>query len=288
MKIIDKLSRQEILERVSAVPFWLHSIDVGEGIVTPGQGTPAGLKKVLELMRLPNLKGKTVLDINTWDGYFAFEAERRGADSVTAIDYYVWSMDLGEHIRYWKECSTWGIPTGNYEKMPYYRPEELPGKIGFDTAHALLKSRVKPIVANFMEMDLDALGTFDITFFLGSLYHMHNPFESIKRLAKVTRDLAVIETEAAEFPGFGSKALCEFFEGSELNNDYSTWWAPNVRALMGMCRAAGFQQVELVQGPRIWSKFKLTTIGKNLIKYRKVSTVWRHRAIVHARKVAAQ
>jgi hypothetical protein len=44
-------------------------------------------------------------------------------------------------------------------------------------------------------------------------------------------------------------ALCEFFESNELNADSSNWWAPNRKALTGMCRAAGFSRVEVVAGP---------------------------------------
>ena len=32
------------------------------------------------------MKGKTALDIGTFDGFWAFEMERRGADRVVAID----------------------------------------------------------------------------------------------------------------------------------------------------------------------------------------------------------
>jgi hypothetical protein len=34
-----------------------------------------------------------------------------------------------------------------------------------------------------------------------------------------------------------------------MNNDVSNWWAPNGKALCGMCRAAGFSRAELVVGP---------------------------------------
>lgn len=113
---------------------------------------------------------------------------------------------------------------------------------------------------------------------------MQNPFESLKRLARVTREVAVIETEASEFPGFHSTALCEFFESNELNGDTSNWWAPNEKALSGMCRAAGFRRVETVKGPGIWSRLILTCMAKNLFLLKKISTVWRYRAIVHAWK----
>ena len=63
---------------VDSVPFWFHSIDVGSGVVTRGHKTAEQLRREWDQMQLPDLRGKTVLDINTWDGFFAFESERRG------------------------------------------------------------------------------------------------------------------------------------------------------------------------------------------------------------------
>ncbi|MHB8519347.1 MAG: class I SAM-dependent methyltransferase [Limisphaerales bacterium] len=278
------MSKQQIEERVRAVPFWFHSIDVGQGIVTPGFKTSAVLSRELDLMRLPEMRGKTVLDINAWDGFYAFKAEERGASSVTALDYYMWAMDLGEHVKYIKECREKGVYPERYETRPYYKPNELPGKRGFDLAHELLGSKVNKVVGDFMAMDLDNLGQFDVVFFLGSLYHMENAFESLKRLARVTREVAVIETQAAEFPGFGSQSLVQFFESGELAGDSSNWWAPNMTALAAMCRAAGFKRVELVREPPVWSRSSLLSILRNLIESRTFSRVWSYRAIVHAWK----
>ena len=47
----------------------------------------------LRLARLDlplSLAGESVLDIGAWDGFFSFEAERRGASRVVAADYYSW------------------------------------------------------------------------------------------------------------------------------------------------------------------------------------------------------
>ncbi len=79
---------------LDSVPVWWHSIDLGQGVVTNGHATPEILAGELDALRLPNLRGRTVLDINTWDGFYAFEAECRGAVSVTALDLFVWSIDL--------------------------------------------------------------------------------------------------------------------------------------------------------------------------------------------------
>ena len=67
----------ELLRKeVSALP-WFHRIDLGNGIITPGQDIDGQAKIVFN--KIPaDLSGKTVLDIGAWDGLFSFEAERRG------------------------------------------------------------------------------------------------------------------------------------------------------------------------------------------------------------------
>jgi tRNA (mo5U34)-methyltransferase len=235
----------EIREKVQKVPFWWHSIELKEGVVTPGHKTQEILKNEVHSMRLPDLSGKSVLDIGAWDGFFSFEAERRGAASVTAVDHYVWSMDVPAMIAYWEDCKRKGVVPEQYDTMPgMWRPDELPGKRGFDLAHGVLGSKVKSVVADFTTMDLDALGQFDVSLYLGVLYHMHDPFFCLKRLAKVTKQLAIIETEAIRVPGLEQFPLWEFYEGSELNADVNNWWAPSQTGLLAMCRAAGFSRVE--------------------------------------------
>ena len=69
---------------------WFHHIDLGDGIETPGRdvATPEWKRW---FMKFPaDLHGWSVLDIGAWDGFFSFEAERRGASRVLAIDSFVW------------------------------------------------------------------------------------------------------------------------------------------------------------------------------------------------------
>src|SRR5712671_982748 len=66
--------------------FRYHSIDLPDGTVLPGLQTVEHLRWRLDLFGLPHdLRGKRVLDIGAWDGWFSFECERRGAD-VVAVD----------------------------------------------------------------------------------------------------------------------------------------------------------------------------------------------------------
>ena len=231
---------------VDSVPFWWHSIDLGEGVVTPGFNGLEFLRSEWDALSLPNLPGRSVLDVGAWDGYFSFEAERHGAREVTALDHYVWSLDIAGQQAHWRRCSEQGIIPPPYHQTEFWRPHELPGKHGFDTASRILGSEVRGVVDDFMECELSRLGVFDVVLYLGVLYHMEDPMRALRRVAKVTREVAIITTQAVSVPGFEDRSLFEFFPGGELNNDVSNWWAPSVAALEGLCRAAGFSDVRLL------------------------------------------
>src|SRR5690349_19998438 len=65
---------------------WYHSIQLPDGSVIPGIQTIDQLRERIARYPIPeDLRGKRVLDIGTWDGWFAFEMERRGA-TVLAVD----------------------------------------------------------------------------------------------------------------------------------------------------------------------------------------------------------
>jgi tRNA (mo5U34)-methyltransferase len=227
---------------VQSVPVWYHAIDLGDGVVTPGR---PGWD--LDSLGAPALEDKTVLDIGAWDGYYSFEAERRGASRVVALDHYVWSLDLEAWERHQRDSLAEGVPPLPAHEAPgLWQPETLPGKRGFDLARRALDSSVEAVVADFMEIDLDSLGRFDVVLFLEVLYHLENPLAAMRRLYEVTGGLAVIETEAIHLPGAGERAIWEFFEGASLERDPSNWWAPNVPALLAMCRAAGFSEARVV------------------------------------------
>ncbi len=240
---MDASQRQEEADGI----FWFHSIDLGHGLVTDGIKNPESLVRELQSLQLPHLEGKSVLDIGAWDGFYSFECEKRGAEPVKALDHFVWCLDLPKQQSYWKDCREQGIAPQPYESIPeLWNPNDLPGQGGFNLAKRTLGSRVEAIVADFMEMDLCRLGQFDVALYLGVLYHMKDPLRALQRLASVTRDLAVIETEAIRIPNCEGYALWEFYETSELNGDISNWWAPTEAGLVGACRAAGFSEVRVL------------------------------------------
>jgi tRNA (mo5U34)-methyltransferase len=193
---------------------WCHTIDLGQGVITKGVDStqPARLSRV----QLPaNLSGRSVLDIGAWDGFFSFEAERRGAARILAADYYAWH-GLG-----------WG--TGQ-------------GKAGFELAREALGSRVEDVDLDVMDLSPERIGTFDIVLFLGVLYHLPNPLLALEHVASVTGDLLIVET-VVDMVGFDRPAVA-FYPGRELNGDPTNWWGPNVAAVHGMLHSVGFKRVE--------------------------------------------
>ncbi len=232
------------------MPFWFHSIEVGEGVVTPGQKPADLLDRELAQLQLPPLTGQTVLDIGAWDGYFSFAAESLGAERVVAFDHYVWSIDRVAIEEFRRERIARGDPPRPLNGVPgVWRPDTLPGRKPFELVRELRGSKVEAVHGDLMEADLDALGQFEVVFYLGVLYHIEDPYLALRRLAQVTKGAAYIETAGIAVNGFEHRKLWEFYEADEFNGDPTNWWAPNLQGLRGACRAAGFSNVETLVGP---------------------------------------
>jgi tRNA (mo5U34)-methyltransferase len=193
---------------------WYHTIDLGNGVTTSGVDNTAHR---LQRIDLPDLKGRSVLDVGAWDGFFSFEAERRGAARVVASDFYSW-RGVG-----------WG--TSN-------------GKAGFELAREALNSRVEDIEIDVMDLSPATVGVFDVVLFLGVLYHLPHPLLALERLASVTRELIIVET-VVDMVGFNRPAMA-FYPGRELSDDPTNWWAPNPPAVEAMLRTVGFDEVKMV------------------------------------------
>ncbi len=258
---------------------WFHSIDLGNGVRTKGLSDPSA---TLTREQLPDLANRSVLDIGTWDGYYAFFAERNGASRVVALDHYAWGLDFGARERYWNECRENGtLPDHTRDTTDFWLPD-LPGRRSFDFAHEALGSNVEAVVADFATDDLESLGTFDVVLYLGVLYHMKEPLTCLERVRAVTREVAVIETVAMRIPGAGGHSLLAFHAGGDLNRDYGNWYVPNIEALSGLVLAAGFSLAQIVQGPPSKPPEPKWTSVRERLGPRREETLEEYRAIVHA------
>ena len=241
----------EEVERID----WFHSIRLADDLVTPGKEGDTAAK--LAMLRLPErLDGKTVLDVGAWDGFFSFEAERRGAARVVATDHHVWTS-------------------------PHW------GDAGFRCAHRALGSAVEQRYLDVYDHTKDALGTFDVVLFLGVLYHLRHPLLALERLREVTGELLVLETHVELLPT--RRPVAALYPRDELMADASNWWGPNVAACKGLLEAAGFSDVQVVF-PRSPARTAARAFAKTLVggarrlrgePFLPWATTWR--AVLHAR-----
>jgi tRNA (mo5U34)-methyltransferase len=237
--------------RVDEIP-WFHQITLAPGVVTPGKdNSPAKLE---HLRFPPRLDGKTVLDVGAWDGFFSFEAERRGAARVLATDSFVW--DGGQ-------------------------------KEGFEFARRVLDSKVEDQHIDATELSPEALGgTFDIVLFLGVLYHLRHPLAVLERVRSVTREMCVVET-FTDLRYMRQPALA-YYETTEANNDPTNWFGPNPAAAEAMLRSAGFSRVERIMPPRRLDLHTLAAEGYTIAKRARhrrrpiLAPLWQGRAYFHA------
>ena len=83
---------------------------------------------------------------------------------------------------------------------------------------------MQAIALDFSDCDLAAVGQWDVVLYLGVLYHMKEPLTCLERLRRVTKEVAVIETEAVHLEGHDDAPLLQFYAGSALRTDFGNWF----------------------------------------------------------------
>ena len=189
---------------------WWHSFELPDGTVLRGVNTLEILRTRLAQFPIgADLRGKRVLDIGCWDGWFSFEMERRGAE-VVAVD-----------------C--WDNPR-------------------FHEMHAAFNSRVEFRQMDVMEISPGTVGRFDIVLFLGVLYHLKHPLLALEKVCSVTKELAAVDSYVLRDNfDLGAQPVLEFYETDEFEGQTDNWVAPNLACLVAMCRTAGFARAEFKQ-----------------------------------------
>jgi tRNA (mo5U34)-methyltransferase len=202
-------NNREVNEELKKINWW-HKIDLGNGIITPGLDDSP--KKLKQIQMDTDLTGKTVLDIGAWDGFFSFEAERRSARRVLAIDGYVWKQGGG--------------------------------KDGFTFARKTLGSKVEDKEIYVMDLSHETVGVFDYVLFLGVFYHLRHPLLALENISRITKNRLILETHS-ELIG-GKRPMMVFYPGEEMNNDPTNWWGPNPTAIKSMLLDVGFRKTECI------------------------------------------
>ncbi|MFA4917907.1 MAG: DUF1698 domain-containing protein [Thermodesulfovibrionales bacterium] len=220
--------KEELLAKIKTIPFWYHKIELPYGIVTPGWApiNPAAYG-------IPDdMSGRRVLDIGSWDGYWTFEALKRGAKEVIAIDDfsdYLGSLNQSDR-KAWESFDLCRSALGYSEDI------------------------CKRIEMSVYDISEGNLGIFDTVFFFGTVYHLRHPLLALDKISVVcTRDIYVESAILDDFSPYrgglghgypGQQTIMEFYPGKQYGNNETNWWAPTLFCLMSMTYAAGFAKVD--------------------------------------------
>ncbi len=203
--------------RVESLPLWIHTIDLGDGLATPGLWPKESQVNIASALDTIDFTGRKVLDIGCLDGLWSFDAERRGAAEVIATD-------LTTQVR--------------PDPEPYFR-----------LAQELLGSGVtyRPDVS-VLEVPTLGIRDFDIVLYLGVYYHLRDPLLAFARLRQVMREdaILVVEGQALDDP----EPYAHFFYRDRFQGDPSNWWVPSLPCLRQWIESSFFDVVEEAWHPQ--------------------------------------
>jgi tRNA (mo5U34)-methyltransferase len=221
----DPAEAEAVLDEV---PFWFHTfaLNRANGIYAPGYARDHRYR----VPAIPeSFDGLSVLDIGSFDGFYAFLAEARGAERVVAVD--------NEQYIDWVRAR-WGI--------------ELEGGEGFRAIHRLIGSGVE--YRKLDALDLDRLGeSYDFIFCCGILHRVEAPARLLEVLSRhlSERGAVLIETHGVfEAPQDGAP-VHRYGPGEVYPRDDYVYWGFTAGGIEMLGRKSGFRRFELIDAPVI-------------------------------------
>jgi tRNA (mo5U34)-methyltransferase len=223
---------------------WYHTIDLGDGLVTPGF---VDNRPTVHLFGIPtDLSGKRCLDIGTYDGFWAFEMERRGASEVIAIDVdspIDYDLPLPAKLRLLSDRELLAKIEGEREEGDL----QLPGE-GFRLAKEVLGSQVERVPLSVYDLSPERFGMFDVVLISQLLIRLRDPQTAIENMRSVCRGVAIVAEPYNPALEMLARPVSEFVGTERLG----VWWSHSIKSMRKMMQVAGFDRVEEV------SRFQVT------------------------------
>jgi tRNA (mo5U34)-methyltransferase len=208
----------ELLERAKRQP-WYHTLELAPGHVTPGW---FDLRDSVGRYGLPeDMTGMRALEVGTWDGFWAFEMEKRGAEVV--------ALDLDDER--------------DLDWPPRRRPATFPDKPrgdGFRLAKEILGSSVERVNCSIYHATPEELGTFDVVFCGSVLIHLRDQLLAYERMAGLCRGLCISAEEYSRTAGLSPWAMSRYHADRD---SAVVFWMPSRKTWKRMMWTAGFDDV---------------------------------------------
>jgi tRNA (mo5U34)-methyltransferase len=197
---------------------WYQTQELAPGMVTQGM---FDLRPYVDRYGIPDdLTGMRALDVGTFEGFWAFELERRGAQVV-------------------------GLDVDRLQQLdwpPHLRPEEdsVRGD-GFRLAKKAFGSSVERVGTPIYDATPELLGgQFDLVFIGSVAIHLRDPMLALERLAHLCRGRLIFADEYSKKLSLLPWPAAEFLG----HTPWMTWWRPSIRTWLKMIETAGFTQVK--------------------------------------------
>jgi tRNA (mo5U34)-methyltransferase len=202
---------------------WYHTLELTPEYTTNGV---FDLRDQVHHYQLPErMDGMRVLDIGTWDGFWAFEMERRGATEIHGLDI--------------DDMSTLDYP-------PRRRPKEFtraPRGTGFRLAAELKGSKAERVVCNVYDAKPENLGQYDIVFAGSILIHVRDQLLALERIANLVKPGGLF-ISAEEYDRAASLVPFEVSRYRANRVSAVVFWLPSIRTWKSMLWTAGFDDVQ--------------------------------------------
>jgi ubiquinone/menaquinone biosynthesis C-methylase UbiE len=233
---------KEVQERIAELGPWFYEFDLGAYGRTPS-ALPAEVQRIhttrLEMVNRAveahfgaDLSRVRCLDVGCHEGYYSVAMARKGALEVHGIDYRQENLRKARFV-----AETLELANVGYEQ------------------------------ANCEDLSRETHGPYELCLFLGLLYHLESPMVALRKIAAMTTEVCVVETQvvdevegAAEWgsrdwvrPYQGVLALIdesgEFFAQNAETGAQPMATCPSPKALEFMLKQAGFRRVEFLSPP---------------------------------------
>jgi len=242
MAVEKAVTPAEIRQGIEELGPWFYRFEFGDGLQT----TPAIPPSVVDIFdtRLQMVTGAIdahfgdrlreieCLDIGCHEGFYSLAMAKRGVRKVVGVDARPENLNRARFV-----ANAMGVNGVVYRQ-----------------------GRVETLAA-------DQARTFELTLFLGLLYHVEDPMRCLRQVAAVTGELCLLETQVVDevegYAEWGSREWTrpyqgilavidetgEFDAGNRETGVSPMATCPSSKALLYMLKQAGFRRAEILQPP---------------------------------------
>ncbi len=208
-------------ERIEAIQ-WYHTLELAPGITTPGW---IDHRPILDQVPMPrSLNGARCLDVGTFNGFWAFEMERRGAGEVVAVDVL--------------DPRRWDWPHDSEQATIETLAARSAHGRGFDLAKEVLGSQVRHVDSSVYDLSEGELGRFDFVYLGSLLIHLRDPVRALERIRAVC-DGTLLVVDGIDLPLTWRHRRVPAARLDGRGRPW--WWYPNLAGLSRLVESAGFQ-----------------------------------------------